>query len=58
MCAFDEILRQITFVFPAFLGDWIGDVLLLQQQVARVGDVREDAFDVGIHPAAAVRFLL
>lgn len=49
-----KILRELALVLPALLGDRVLDKFLLQEHVACVGDVREDAFDVGIHPAAAV----
>lgn len=35
------------------LGEGIRNIFLLQEQVSRVGDVREDDFDVGIAPFEA-----
>ena len=54
MGVFHEILRELAFVLPAFLGDRVLDEFLLQEQVPGVGDVRQDALNVGIHPAASV----
>lgn len=55
MCTFHIILRKLTAILLATLGDRVFDEFLLQEQVSGVGDVCEDDLDVGIHPPAAVR---
>ena len=49
-----KILWELALVLPTLLSDRVLDEFLLQEQVAGVGDVREHALDVGIHPAASV----
>ena len=49
----DEVLLQLAVVLLALLGDRVGDVLLLQEHVAGVGDVGEDDLDVGVAPFIA-----
>ena len=40
VCPFDIILGQLTVVLLALLGDGIGDIFLLKQQVAGIGHIR------------------
>ena len=54
MRALHIILRKLTPVLPPVLGDGVCDKLFLQEQAARISDVRKDNLEVGIHPAAAV----
>jgi len=46
----DEELRQLATVLFSMFGNWVGNVLLLKEHIAGVGDVREHHLDVGIHP--------
>ena len=54
VCSLDIILGQLTAVLLALLGDRVGDIFLLKQQVAGIGHIRKDHLDVGIHPSAAL----
>ena len=48
------VLRKFPSVLFPLLGDWVGDKLLLQEQVPRVGHIGQYHLDVGIYPTAAV----
>ncbi len=45
VCVLHIILWKFAVVLPALSIDRIGDVLLLQKQVARVGDICQDYFE-------------
>ena len=42
MRTLDKILRELTAIFLSVLGDRVLAELFLEEQVAGVGDVRED----------------
>ena len=48
------VLGKFPSVLFPLLGDRVGDKLLLQEKVSRVGHIGQYHLDVGIHPAAAV----
>ncbi len=48
------ILWKLAPVLLPVLGDGVCDKLFLQEQAARISDVRKDNLEIGIHPAAAI----
>ena len=54
VCAFYIILRKLATVLLPVLCDRVCDKLLLQEQIARISNIRKDDLEIRIHPAATI----
>ena len=50
----DEILRKLTAVFLALLGNGIFDKLFLTEQISRISDIGQNNLNIGVRPAVAL----